>query len=161
MDFNTSWCGPCRAMKPVLSTLAGEYRGKVAVVMVDCEQTPQNRALASEAAVRCSHNPGQAHRALGVFPRLHECAHGRMLLIPWVMACRAFPTFHLYHGMDRKQSFQGGRPMAEFRKTLDQHLTSCPPAAAPGASSLLELLGALQQLGSGTRTEIEFAEACQ
>ena len=161
VDFNTSWCGPCRAMKPLLSTLADEYRGRFAVVMVDCEQTPQNRALASEAAVRCSAILAKPTVLLACSPGV-TCVHmGRCCSILWVMACRAFPTFHLYHGMDRKQSFQGGRPPAEFRKMLDQHLHSCPPAAASGASTLADLLGALQQLGNGTNTETEFAEACQ
>lgn len=57
VDFNTSWCGPCRAMKPVLTQLASEYKGRVAIVLVDCEKTPQNRSLASEAAVRCHRSP--------------------------------------------------------------------------------------------------------
>lgn len=53
VDFSASWCGPCRAMKPVLSQLAVEYQGRVSVVVVDCEETPENRALAGEAEIRC------------------------------------------------------------------------------------------------------------
>jgi len=54
VDWNTSWCGPCRVMKPVLVRLASEFRGKVSFVLVDCEKTPANQTLASEAAVRCT-----------------------------------------------------------------------------------------------------------
>lgn len=39
-------------MLPVLQALAAEHRGRLAVVKVDCEQTPANVALARSAAIR-------------------------------------------------------------------------------------------------------------
>jgi thiol-disulfide isomerase/thioredoxin len=54
VDWNTSWCGPCRVMKPVLTRLASEFQGRVSFVLVDCEKTPANQTLAKEAAVRCT-----------------------------------------------------------------------------------------------------------
>lgn len=52
VDFSTSWCGPCRVMKPVLNQLADEFRGKAAFVVLDCEESQANRLLASQAQIR-------------------------------------------------------------------------------------------------------------
>ena len=40
VDFNATWCGPCKMMAPVLEELSEEYEGKVSFYAVDVDQNP-------------------------------------------------------------------------------------------------------------------------
>ena len=49
VDFWATWCGPCRAVAPIIDELAAEYKGKLKVGKVDVDAEQQ---LAGDFGVR-------------------------------------------------------------------------------------------------------------
>lgn len=48
VDFGAPWCGPCKAMEPLLIDLGYELEGKLSVLKVDIDATPD---IATECGV--------------------------------------------------------------------------------------------------------------
>ena len=49
VDFWATWCGPCRAIAPVLEQMAGDYAGRLSICKVDVDH---NQAIAGQFGVR-------------------------------------------------------------------------------------------------------------
>ena len=41
VDFNATWCGPCRMLAPVLEDLSEKYADKVSFFSVDVDESPE------------------------------------------------------------------------------------------------------------------------
>lgn len=48
VDFGAPWCGPCKALEPLLFQLSREMAGQLSVVKVDIDATPD---LAADCGV--------------------------------------------------------------------------------------------------------------
>lgn len=49
VDFGAEWCGPCRALAPVIEELAEEYKGRITVATCDIEE---NNDIAVRYSIR-------------------------------------------------------------------------------------------------------------
>ena len=49
VDFWAEWCGPCRALGPVIESLSGDYAGRATIAKVDIDA---NQQLAMQFGIR-------------------------------------------------------------------------------------------------------------
>lgn len=53
VDFNATWCGPCRMLAPVLEAVSEELTGKVSFYGVDVDDCPELAAEYRVQSVPC------------------------------------------------------------------------------------------------------------
>ena len=53
VDFNATWCGPCRMLAPVLEEISEKYAGKVSFFSVDVDESPELAMQYRVSSVPC------------------------------------------------------------------------------------------------------------
>ena len=71
VDFNATWCGPCRMLKPVLEQVAAE-RADVTVVGVDIDENDELAEEYEVFSIPCLvlfKDGAEANRSVGLIPK--------------------------------------------------------------------------------------------
>jgi thioredoxin 1 len=72
IDFWAEWCGPCRAIGPVIDELSKEYAGKVKVGKLNVDENPQvsmNYGITSIPAILFVKNGQVVDKLVGAQPK--------------------------------------------------------------------------------------------
>ena len=74
VDFWAAWCGPCRALAPVVDSIAEEYVGKLKVMKMDVDKnnmTPGRYGIRGIPALLVFKGGKVAEQIVGFVPKEH------------------------------------------------------------------------------------------
>ena len=83
LDFWAPWCGPCKAVKPILEQLEGQANGKIEFAKLNIDENPLTAARYSVLSIPTTivFDGGEARETLvGARPRKHY----ERVLEPWL-----------------------------------------------------------------------------
>ncbi|TVY02224.1 thioredoxin [Cohnella terricola] len=72
VDFGAVWCPPCKTLKPILEELGEEQGEKLAVIEVDCDESPETASrfgVMSMPTVLLFHNGEPVEKLIGLRPK--------------------------------------------------------------------------------------------
>lgn len=72
VDFWAAWCGPCRAVAPILDEIAAEQEGKLVIAKLNVDENPNLAAryrITSIPAMKVFKNGEEVHEIIGAMPK--------------------------------------------------------------------------------------------
>jgi len=72
VDFGAAWCPPCKTLKPILDQLGSEQADRLAVLEVDCDESPElasRYGVMSMPTVLLFHDGEPVEKLVGLRPK--------------------------------------------------------------------------------------------